>query len=214
METEYGSTNDAAVFQLRLRLRGVSPAIWRRLLVSSNTTIADFHRAIQLAMGWDDEYLHQFLIRGKRYGVGHVGSWGFWDNAFRVRLADFDFRPNEKFRYEYNFYAGWRLEIRFEGQQTRLPGRFYPVCIGGKRGAPLDAIRGPWRFMELKDRYSLATIEARLLDILNAPDLEERRWVYAAEVEAILPWLDIYRFDRQETNQRLQAAFTMEEKRP
>jgi transposase InsO family protein len=44
------------------RYRGVSPTIWRRLRLQGNTSLAGLHHIIQIAMGWDDEYLHYFHI--------------------------------------------------------------------------------------------------------------------------------------------------------
>jgi hypothetical protein len=41
------------VYQLRIWLREISPAIWRRLLVRSDSTIADLHYTIQIIMGMD-----------------------------------------------------------------------------------------------------------------------------------------------------------------
>ena len=62
------------IYQLKIVLRDVTPMIWRRLLVASTTTIADLHASIQLAMGWEDLHLHQFLIYGKAYGRDGNGS--------------------------------------------------------------------------------------------------------------------------------------------
>ena len=59
-----------SVLQLRISLRGVSPPVWRRLLIPEQITIVQLHRVMQLAMGWNDEHLHRFIIRGWRYG-GH-----------------------------------------------------------------------------------------------------------------------------------------------
>jgi hypothetical protein len=60
--------------------------IWRRLLLLSDHTIADLHYTIQIAMGWDDFHLHQFLIRGKRYGVSRVYGPDFDENGRNVPL--------------------------------------------------------------------------------------------------------------------------------
>ena len=57
------------VYQLRLVLTGISPMIWRRLLVSSETTIAELHEYIQICFDWDNEHLHYFRIQGKNYHV-------------------------------------------------------------------------------------------------------------------------------------------------
>jgi|SRR5438105_8079736 len=60
------------VYQLRVWIREISPQIWRRLLVRSDSTIAQLHDTLQIAFGWTDEHLHQFLIRGKPYGIGDM----------------------------------------------------------------------------------------------------------------------------------------------
>jgi Plasmid pRiA4b ORF-3-like protein len=48
---------------------GISPMIWRRLLLRSDHSIADLHYTIQIAMGWSDSHPHRFHIHGKDYGV-------------------------------------------------------------------------------------------------------------------------------------------------
>jgi len=52
------------IYQLRIWIKGISPMIWRHLLVKSDNTIADLHHSIQIAMGWDDEHLNQLLFGG------------------------------------------------------------------------------------------------------------------------------------------------------
>jgi Plasmid pRiA4b ORF-3-like protein len=44
---------------------GISPMIWRRLLVRGDSTIADLYHILQMAMGWTDTHLHQFRSTGK-----------------------------------------------------------------------------------------------------------------------------------------------------
>ena len=39
------------VYQFKVVLRGISPMIWRRLLLRSDHSIADLHYTIQIAMG-------------------------------------------------------------------------------------------------------------------------------------------------------------------
>ena len=68
------------VYQLRTWIRHISPQIWRRLLMRSDSTIAELHDTLQIAFGWTDEHLHQFLIRGKPYGIGRSGGMSFDDN--------------------------------------------------------------------------------------------------------------------------------------
>ncbi len=96
------------VYQFKVVLRGISPMIWRRLLLRSNQSIADLHYTIQIAMGWSDSHLHRFHIHGKDYGVAHEGGLTFSDDPKRVLLAQFGFRPRERFLYEYDFYDNWK----------------------------------------------------------------------------------------------------------
>ncbi len=51
------------VYQLKVVLQGISPMIWRRILVHSDSTIADLHYTLQIVMGWTDSHLHRFIGR-------------------------------------------------------------------------------------------------------------------------------------------------------
>jgi Plasmid pRiA4b ORF-3-like protein len=103
-----------AVYQLHVWLREISPMIWRRLLVRSDTTIAALHDVLQIVMGWTDAHLHRFVIHGKDYGVAQLGGISFADDPTRVRLTHFGFRPRERFLYEYDFGDGWQHVVRVE----------------------------------------------------------------------------------------------------
>ena len=76
------------VYQLHVRLCEITPLIWRRVLVRSDSTIADLHHTLQIAMGWDDAHLHRFRIRGKDYGISRMGGIGFRDDPHQVHLGD------------------------------------------------------------------------------------------------------------------------------
>lgn len=118
------------------QLREISPAIWRRVLIRSDSTIADLHYTLQLAMGWSDFHLNRFSIHGKDYGVYHIGGISFMDDPKAVRVADFRFRIKERFVYEYDFVDGWQHGVRVERKLPLEPKRSYPVCIGGRRACP------------------------------------------------------------------------------
>ena len=80
---------NTAIYQLRITLRGISPLIWRRLLVHAETSLADLHHILQLAMGWTDSHLHRFLTHGKEYGIAYDGGIGFANDPKQIRVADF-----------------------------------------------------------------------------------------------------------------------------
>ena len=66
--------HEPQIYQLRVVLRGISPLIWRRLLVRSDSTVAELHQALQVAFGRDDEHLNRFEIRGREYAVYRDGG--------------------------------------------------------------------------------------------------------------------------------------------
>ena len=94
---ENGESSPATVYQLRVVVRGISPLIWRRLLVPADTTIAELHAILQTVFGWSGEHLHRFLIHGREYGISYVGGPGFRDDARTIRLGELGLRRSERF---------------------------------------------------------------------------------------------------------------------
>ena len=135
------------VYQFKVILRDVHPAVWRRVLVRDETTIRTLHETVQLVMGWANCHLHQFIIRGKEYGVAYEGGISFADNPDKVRLSDFRFKPHEEFEYVYDFGDNWEHDIRVEKILALNPARAYPVCIGGAQPCPPEDSGGPWCYM-------------------------------------------------------------------
>ena len=54
------SDSPPRIYQIKVSLVGISPLIWRRLLVPDTTSIAELHYILQIAMGWEDYHLHRF----------------------------------------------------------------------------------------------------------------------------------------------------------
>ncbi|SDX62078.1 pRiA4b ORF-3-like protein [Ruegeria halocynthiae] len=59
-------------YQLKVRLLGISPMIWRRVLVSESTTLRELHGILQVAMGWEGIHLFVFDIHAVRYGSSEL----------------------------------------------------------------------------------------------------------------------------------------------
>lgn len=215
------------VYQLQVRIRAIHPRIWRRLLVRSDSTLADLHFTLQIALDWTDTHLHCFHLRGKDYGIPHSGGISFSTEAHQVRLGDFQFQINERFRYEYDFGAGWEHEIRIERKLPVVVKKTYPVCIGGRRAAPPEECGGPAAYLALMDHHKwnplleemgyLADAVSRLLDTPEEKsvreavgDLEELR----EALVRITAYNDFQPdpFDRRRVNRRLQQYATGDEK--
>jgi hypothetical protein len=133
-------------------LAGISPMIWRRLVISSETSIAQLHKYIQTAFDWSGEHLHSLHIHGKDYGIAYLGGISFDDNPRLVRLSHFRLHPRESFRYQYDFTANRRVDIRLE--KILLPdGCLAPICSGGRGAAPGEEYAGPLAYLQRLERY-------------------------------------------------------------
>jgi hypothetical protein len=137
------------IYQLKVTLRAITPMIWRRLLVTSDSTIAQLHDIVQIAMGWEDLHLHQFRIHGKTYGIYRDGGISFADDPHQVILADFKLRKAERFSYEYDRGDFWQHDLRLERILPLEPRKHYPVCTDGAGDCPPEDCGGPWGYLDL-----------------------------------------------------------------
>lgn len=200
------------VYQFRLFLKGISPLIWRRILVVDSSSLADLHHVIQITMGWEEAHLHQFNIWGKLYGLAYEGGINFSDNARKIYLRNFQFRLNETFVYAYDFFCNWEHEIRLEKKIPLNPRKIYPICTGGGYLAPPEDCGGPIAFMRLKDYYSVWRIEEKLLEALEDGESDENYNSFRETVETLRYWLIRHTFDLHKTNKRLQDYLIHQEK--
>jgi hypothetical protein len=194
--------------QLRVVLRGVSPLIWRRLVVRSDSTIADLHTTLQLVLGWRDDHLHRLVIHSIEFGRAYVGGVTFHDDPHEVTLSNLGLRERERFRYEYDFIDRWSHAVRVERILPADPGLCYPVCKGGRRAVPPEGCGGPWAFMRLRQRFAPFRLAERLVEIVEAvlsgsDNVDDVR----KELEELRLWIRLDRFDRREANQRLDEQF-------
>src|SRR5271167_1344915 len=139
------------LYELDVRLREIEPAIWRTIELSGVSSLADVHFAIQVAMGWTNSHLHQFVIGDTTYGMADV------DDAEDFELADErEFRlqdlvqDGETFVYEYDFGDGWEHDVTVK-RVTSQTKRTKPRCIGGARACPPEDCGGSGGYENLLD---------------------------------------------------------------
>lgn len=166
-------TNPLLIYQLKIVLLGISPMIWRRIKVSSDSTIADLHYIIQIAMGWKEEHLHQFLIHGVHYGISYPGTGGFMGNAHEIKLSKFGFREREKFSYEYDFNCSWKHQIRVEAILSEEQQQVLPICTAGKGNCPPEDCNGVAGFIRLRQQYNPFDFAIKIGEIIIEKGVEE-----------------------------------------
>jgi hypothetical protein len=81
------AVNVEAVLQVKVWLVGISPMVWRRVLVPASFTLRELHGVVQVTMGWEGIHLYVSRARAVRYG-----SWELSASSPDVTLADLRFR--------------------------------------------------------------------------------------------------------------------------
>lgn len=180
-----------SIYQIKITLNGSKPPIWRRVLVSNNTTLTELHKIIQAVMGWWDYHLHQFTIDGEEYGDPSYDDFGDMGikNEKKYRLKQFVQSEGFKFRYEYDFGDSWLHDLLVEKIIPKEKGVDYPVCIKGKGACPPEDVGGVWGY-------------ADFLEAIANPEHDEH--------DSYLEWIggafDPAAFDLDEIKERLRYS--------
>lgn len=137
------------VLQFKITLKGIKPAIWRRIQLSDLCSFWDLHVAIQDAMGWTDSHLHLFTVNHPfehskvslgipvDNGYGNDETLAGWEHKVRDYLI-----TNKKFEYEYDLGDSWIHSIEYEGEYPKEENKKYPTCLEGTRACPPEDVGG------------------------------------------------------------------------
>jgi hypothetical protein len=142
------------VYQIKITLQDSKPPIWRRLLVMESVSLYKLHQIFQVAMGWTDSHLHQFIVGEKYYGIPSSEDWRPVLDERRYRLNQIAPAENSKFIYEYDFGDSWGHVILVEKIQPSESGMKYPICVKGKQACPPEDVGGVWGYLEFLEAMS------------------------------------------------------------
>ena len=177
-------------FQIRIDLARYRPKIWRRLLVRSDLPLPGFHWTIQIAMGWENSHLHQFIKDKKFYSERLTDDWT-WDDLSNVdykgmKISDLLKKAKDKIEYEYDFGDGWIHDITLEKVLPPDETMKSPVCTDGALASPPEDCGGIWAY-------------AGMLEILKDPGHEQ----YEETLEWVGDTFDPGLFDIEAVNKLL-----------
>ncbi len=176
------------LYQIKVTLNGVKPQIWRRLLISSTTDLAELHEILQIAMGWTDSHLHQFVAGEETFGVPDPDFEVGTRSEDGIRIGSLLKKEKEWITYEYDLGDGGEHTIVLEKILSYRAGERVPKCISGRRGCPPEDVGGIWGYKEFLEAYNDK----------KHPEHEEM-------VEWAGDYFDPERFDLAEVNEILSA---------
>lgn len=183
METGGTKIEASSILQLKVRLLGISPMIWRRVMAPEEMSLRELHGVLQAVMGWDGIHLFEFNIRG----VGYT-SPDLCGEPTSKPFSAFRFRKGAKLRYIYDIGDWWEHEVRIEDRFPAASGKRYPQCTGGAGACPPEDCGGPDGYLERREEatgldamHDLDTMvefvkQALLEGDASVLDDEDERW--------------------------------------
>jgi hypothetical protein len=115
------------IVQIKVWLHGISPMVWRRLLVLSTCSLRGLHGVLPVAMGWEGIHLYQFCLRARRLGSSELSAF-----SPDVTLAALRLRRGARFTHEYDLNIPWRHELRVEDHLSVEPAKTHPRQRGAR----------------------------------------------------------------------------------
>ena len=183
--------DNSQIYQIKITLKNIEPEIWRRFQISGNVSLFKLHRVIQIIMGWEDYHMHEFRIKGQKYGMPDPEGEAMFgtkvNKGTKFNVCDL-VSEGDVFEYVYDFGDNWKHEIEVEKVLEAEAGVCYPVCIDGRRACPAEDCGGPWGYEDM-------------LGVVDDPEHEDS--------EEYIEWLgegfDPEEFDLEEVNDSLKG---------
>ncbi|HPH97059.1 MAG TPA: plasmid pRiA4b ORF-3 family protein [Anaerolineaceae bacterium] len=141
------------MIQIKITLEHIRPPIWRRILVSENTTLAGLHKIIQTVFGWYDCHRHDFNYQGDYFGdpdCDDTGELEFSDEK-KMTLKKMRLAEGSRIHYQYDFGDSWDHLLLVEKILPLEESMQLPACLKGKRACPPEDVGGVWGYQNFLD---------------------------------------------------------------
>lgn len=141
------------LYQLKIQLLDIQPAIWRSFIVPASITLDRLHDVVQIVMGWDDTHLHEFTI-GKKIYTEYPETKRDGLVSGQYRLGDLIKQKGRTFSYLYDFGDNWEHELTLENNKHINPEPqfnitpFSIICLDGARSCPPEDVGGTPGYFE------------------------------------------------------------------
>lgn len=177
------------MYELKITLPGLP--VWRTIMVRGDVNLGLLHAVIQVAMGWTNSHLHQFLIGSKRYSAPmSYDDMDFGEPELdeeEAVLMDVVPQAKKKFLYTYDFGDSWDHYITVSKiHKAETAPKRVAECLDGAYACPPEDCGGVMGYVEL-------------LEIIGDPGHEEHA--------SIMEWLggefDPNAFDIEKVNKYL-----------
>lgn len=136
------ATAAPTLYRLKVTLTEIEPPIWRRLVVPGGFSLFKLHEILQVAMGWTNSHLHQFVLGDTSYGIPDDE----FEGAHPIRderdytLAKVLPKKGRRIVYEYDMGDCWQHEVVVEEITTQKAAVPQAKCLDGARRFPPEDV--------------------------------------------------------------------------
>jgi hypothetical protein len=136
---------------LHIQLKWIEPAIWRRVAVPENITLGRLHSVIQIAMGWEEEHMHEFEIADENYGTPDPEGRGPAVKPEAHKTLIQALNGKKTFRYVYDFGDSWDHRIKVEKVLPAIACPQVPYCVDGANACPPEDVGGEPGYINFRE---------------------------------------------------------------
>ena len=139
-----GMSSPEKIARIRIVLKDIEPAIWRRVEVPLGIHLKGLHDVIQAVFDWQDYHLFEFQVGDKRYGIPSP-EWGDERKVLQaksVKLAALVSKGIDHFDYTYDFGDNWEHAVAIDAVVDADPAVEYPRFLDGARRGPPEDVGG------------------------------------------------------------------------
>ena len=154
---------DAQEYHIRIKLNRTPLKIWRELKVPSNMSMELLAKLLIIAMGWEDEHLHQFAVPDGRHTVYYKSTRDLKQeddfllpffsrsyNSDKTPISRVLTKKGKRIRFEYDFGDSWEHDVWVKGIRDYNPGETPKVTfVKGQGQCPPEDCGGVWGYEEL-----------------------------------------------------------------
>ena len=147
--------NATLSYQLQVLLNGTQPPIGRRLQVPGTANLGWLHAVLQVAMGWTNSHLHQFICGEHVYADPRAGLEQYEGDPpvldeSKVTVSELLNDVHEGLVYEYDFGDSWEHIVTVEKiLPVDASTSATAVCLAGLRACPPEDCGGIGGYVEL-----------------------------------------------------------------
>lgn len=177
-EIKENKKRNAAMYEIRAKLKGFKPLIWRRFVINGNSSLETLSQALLLMFNAAGGHMYD-LYNPKtdtRYenqqNIEMMSEWRTEDavNSEDVKVSTLN--EGDKLLLTYDYGDNWEIEVNVKKISYKNVQLKYPQIISGKGLGIIEDIGGVWSLQDYYDTPK-AQLDPDLLDWIGDIDLDE-----------------------------------------